>query len=131
MFSKEINMSDLTIKITGEEDISIFYYSGNAEIVGAKGVFNHPIWEKQEEYTFSYIVIKDSDNSLVDYNIINDNTDIAFITLKLPNSLAMSKKETITVELIPGVGTTRILDLKAPLYQSDIFTFEWKKVVDK
>ena len=121
--SKDINMSELTIELYNGNSVRILSYSGYAEPVGSNDVFEHPIWNSITDNTFGIIVSHDKDNSLVDYDIINDRTDKAFLAIKLPESMAMSKGDIMTVTLSPSNGVTRTLELEAPLPMKSVVNF--------
>jgi len=121
--SKDINMSELTIELYNENSVRILSYSGYAEAVESNDVFEHPIWNSITDYNFGIIVSHDKDNSLVDYDIINDRTDMAFLSIKLPENMAMSKGDIMTVILSPSNGITRTLELEAPLPMKSVVNF--------
>jgi archaellin len=116
-----INMSDLTIKLCNNEDVALLGYSGHAEEYSSNGVFENPVWEMTDN-TFSLIVVRDKDRSLLDYNIMND--DSAFIAIKLPSQFAMGNDASLTVSLIPGKGMIHSVLLETPSFHtSNIINF--------
>jgi archaellin len=116
-----INISDVTIKICNNEDVVLLGYSGHAEEYNSNGVFENHVWETTDN-TFSLIVIRDKDRSLLDYNIMNDDT--AFIAIKLPNQFAMGNDDSLTVSIIPDKGMTHSVVLETPSFHiSDIINF--------
>jgi len=121
--SKDINMSELTLELYNENSVRILSYSGYAESVGSNNVFEHPIWNSITDDTFGIIVSHDKDNSLVVYDILNDRTDKAFLSIKLPENMAMSKGDIMTVILSPSNGITRTLELEAPLPIKSVVNF--------
>lgn len=64
---------------------------------------------------FGFIVILDKDQSIIDYGTINDNTDMTYIIIKLPNDFTMKKGDTLELTLSPSTGVTKTINLKAPL----------------
>ena len=124
LVSKNIDMSDLIIKLNNGEVIRTLYYSYSVESIGSNSVFEHPIWDNIDENSFGLIVIHDNDNSLVNYSAITENSDRAYLIIRLPDDMAMSKGETLSVKLVPAVGITRSIELKAPLPIKPVIVFE-------
>ena len=120
MFSVEIDVSGLTIKLCNGEQTNILYYSGKAAFIYSNPLFEHPLWDNMSNSTFSFIVTYDKDNSLVDYGTINDHTDMAYIVIKLPEEFTMQKGDRITVTLFPSTGIERTLTLEAPMPMNSI-----------
>ena len=110
-----INMSELTIKICNSNDAILLGYSGLAVESNSVALFEHPIWDKTNN-TFSLIVIIDNDRSLLDYNIMNEDT--AFIAIRLPDRFAMGNDESITASIIPAKGIMRSIVLETPSFHS-------------
>lgn len=116
-----INMSEVTIKICNSNDVILLGYSGHAAERDSKAVFEHQVWEKTNN-SFSLIVILDNDRSLLDYNIMNEDT--AFIAIRLPNRFAMKNDESIKVSIIPARGIMRSVVLETPSFHpSNIISF--------
>ena len=124
LVSKNIDMSDLTIKLNNGEMIRTLYYNYTVESIGSNSVFEHYIWDNIDENSFGLIVIHDNDNSLVNYSAITENSDRAYLIIRLPDDMAMSKGETLSVKLVPAVGITRSIELKAPLPIKPVIVFE-------
>ena len=120
MISKNISLADLSIELNNGNSVIMLYYSGDAEFIGSNDVFEHPIWNNIDESSFGFIVTHDKDGSLVNYDKINDNTDMAYLIIKLPEYMMMSKGDTMTVTINPSNGITRIIDLEAPLPMKSI-----------
>lgn len=117
-----INISELTIKIYNNNDLKVFHYSGYTAECNSKAVFEHQLWKKTN-HSFSLIVILDKDRSLLDYNIMNEDT--AFIAIKLPERFTMRNDESITISIIPARGITRTIVLKTPsVHTSNIISFK-------
>ena len=99
-------------------------YDGNAENMLSNSLFNHPIWNDMNGSDFGFISVVDLDESLVDFNVINDYSDNAYVVFRLPNDMALLKYEKITVTLFPSTRITRTIELKAPMPMSSVITFE-------
>lgn len=124
MFSNDIDISEFTIKISNGESVRILFYSNNAESIGQNRLFDHPIWDKTPDGTFSFIVTHDRDNSLVEYDTLDDNTDMAYIIIKLPVDYYMKKGDTLIVQLFPSSGITKTTLLEAPLPMKSVVSFD-------
>jgi len=120
MISKNISLSELGIELNDGNSVIMLYYSGDAEFVGSNDVFEHPIWNNLDENSFGFVVTHDKDSSFVNYDKINDNTDMAYLVIKLSENMMMSKGDTMTVTLTPANGITRTIDLEAPLPMKSI-----------
>jgi len=124
LISKNIDISDLTIELNNGEKIKTLYYNYNVETIGSNSVFEHFIWNNINEDYFGLIAIHDNDNSLVNYSAITENSDRAYLIIRLPDDMAMSKGETLSVKLVPTIGITRSIELKAPLPIKPVIVFE-------
>ena len=124
LFSIDIDASELMIKLCNGEQIKMLFYSGQAEFMHSSSLFEHPIWDNMKGDNFNFVVAVDKDRSLVDYNTINDNTDMAYITIKLSEDFAMKKGDTMTITFFLSKGVTRTITVKAPLPMKQIVSLE-------
>ena len=116
-----INISELTIKIQNNNDVVLWKYSGYAVKSDGEPVFENQIWDKTNN-SFSLIVVNDEDRSLLDYNIINEDT--VFIAISLSEGLFMEGRESITLSIIPAKGITRSIVLETPSFHtSNVISF--------
>ena len=115
LFSIDIDASELMIKLNNGKQIKMLYYNKQAEFISSNSLFEHPIWNTMTDINFGFIVILDTDQSIIDYDTINDNTDMTYITIKLPNDFTMQKGDTLELTLFPSTGITKTINLKAPL----------------
>lgn len=121
LIQSTIDMSEMTVKISNNDDIIVLHYSGHAVEGGSRAVFEQQVWEKTNN-AFSLIVILDKDRSLLDYNIMNEDT--AFIAIRLPDGFAIRNGESITVSIIPAKGIIRSVVLETPsVHSSNIISF--------
>ncbi len=121
LIPNNINMSEMTIKISNNNDVMLLDYSGHAVESNSEALFEHQVWETTNN-TFSLIVTRDNDRSLLDYNIMNE--DATFIAIKLTDRFAMKKDESITVSIIPAKGIVRSVVLETPsFHSSNILSF--------
>ena len=122
LIQSNIDMSELTIKICNDNDVTLLKYSGHSvECNSSETVFENQVWDKTEN-AFCLIVIIDKDRSLLDYGVMNKDT--AFIAIKLPDRFAMGDDESIIVSLIPSKGITRSIVLETQSFHiSDVISF--------
>ena len=110
-----VDISELTIKICNGNTVKILSFNGSSEFIGSQSLFGHTLWEKIDENYFSFIVTHDTDNSVVDYNTINKNSDMGYIIIKLPKDFQMEQGDSLILTLFPETGITRTILLEAPL----------------
>jgi len=120
LISDEIDLSELTIKISDGNSLRILSYSNQVALFGNNNLFDHPIWDSLTTNNFGLIVTRDIDNSLVDYDTINKNTDMVYIVIKLPSDYHMKKGDSIIVQLFPSSGLTKTTMLDAPLPMTSV-----------
>ena len=124
MVTQQINMTDLSIQIDNGEYVRILTHQGQAEKIESNSLFQHNVWNNITQDYYGIISIVDLDSSIDRYSIINENTDNAYIIIKLPDNMKMEKYDTITLTLFPSTGITRTINLKAPMPMKTIITFE-------
>jgi len=124
LFSQDIDVSQLTIQLDDGEKVAVLTYDGNAEYLGSHSLFEHPIWDNLTGANFGFLSIIDIDGSLVSYDTINENSDNAYVLIRLPEDMTLVKGESLTVTLFPSTGITRTTILKAPLPMKSVVTFE-------
>ena len=124
LFSVDMDASELLIKLCNGERIKMLRYGKQAEFIYSSSLFEHPTWNNMRGDTFNFVVTLDKDRSLVDHNIINDNTDMAYITIKLSEEFAMKKGDTMIITLFLSRGVTRTITVKAPLPIKQLVSLE-------
>ncbi len=108
LISKEIDM-DITIRLLDKNTVKILEYNKNSARIGSNYLFDHPIWDTLTDGHFSYIITHDKDNSMTNHNMINENTDRAYVIIKLPQEFYMKKGDTMVVTFIPHPGIERTI----------------------
>ena len=124
MVTHEISLSKLTIQLDNGENVNLLTYSTFAETLDQNSVFEHGIWDKLNGKNFGFISIYDSDNSLKDYDTVNDFSDNAYIVFRLPPNMMLAKHDKIIVTLFPSTGMKKVIELEAPLPIKSVVTFE-------
>lgn len=110
-----VDISELTIKICNGNRVKILTFNGITEKIGSQSLFGHSLWDKIDEKNFSFLVTFDKDNSLIEHNTINKNSDMGYIIIKLPKDFYMKKGDSLVVTLFPETGITRTTVLEAPI----------------
>jgi hypothetical protein len=72
--------------------------------------------------TFGILSTIDDDNSIINSHLINKNTDMAFIIIKLPDENAMNKDDSLVLTILPSPGIGRTVTLEAPLPIKNVVT---------
>ena len=117
-----INISDITIKISNKDDMALLKYSGLAVEGNSGTIFDHEVWD-QTTNSFSIITILDTDRSILDYGVMNE--DIVFFAIKLPDRFCIDKNEAIMVSIVPSKGTITSVVLEAPsVHISNVLSFK-------
>ena len=124
LVSQDIDVSQLSIQLCDGETVKILAYEGFTESIESNCLFEHPIWNNITNHSFGFISIHDKDKSLVDYDIINENTDMAFVIIRLSEDMTMTKGDKLILTLFPSSGITRTIVIEAPLPMRTIVTFE-------
>ena len=83
--------------------------------------FKHVI---DERYLTDFLVTHDKDNSIVDHDVINKNTDMTFIVILLSPDFYMKKGENLIVQLFLSSGIIKTTSLEASLPIRSIVNFD-------
>ena len=124
LVSQEVDLSQLTIQLDNGEIVRMLEYTNIADKINQQTLFEHNIWDILDGNTYTFITINDLDNSIVEYNILNENSDNAYLIFKLPSDMSLKKYDQLTVTLFPSSGITKIVNLKAPMPMKSVTTFE-------
>ena len=84
LVTQEISLSQLIIQLNNGESVRMLTYSSNAKSLDQSSIFENKIWDNIAEKNFGFIGICDLDNSVVNYDTINDYSDNVYIVFKLP-----------------------------------------------
>lgn len=115
LVSPEINTLLMSMEISDGEQFYLLFPSGQSAFISSYSLFDHPLWENTTEGSFSILAAIDEDHSLIDYQVINKNTDTAFLIVNLPSGLSMNYGDTIELTLLPAPGIERSFTLETPL----------------
>jgi archaellin len=124
LVSQDIDLTSLMIQLNNGEKIRMLNYIGFSSNLESISLFEQSIWDSLTGYNFGFITICDLDNSIVEYDLINDYSDNAYIVFKLPADMTLAKHDTIIVTFFPFTGITRATMLKAPIPIKSVITFE-------
>jgi archaellin len=122
LISLDIKLSHMTIQLSNGEQLYVLSYNGNAASISSYSVFNHPLWDTITLGTYSLLPTIDDDQSIITDQLINKNTDMAFILIKLPDDTAMKKGDYLDITILPSPGMGRTIRLEAPLPTTHIVT---------
>ena len=120
--SQNIDISHMTIELCDGEHYQILFFNGTAGSIRTHSLFEHPLWDSITNETFGLLSTIDDDNSIINSHMINKNTDMMFILLKLPNDTAMNKDDLLEVTIRPSPGIGRTVTLEAPLPIKNVVT---------
>jgi archaellin len=120
--SQNIDLSHMTIELCDGENYQILFFNGTAGSIRSHSLFEHPVWDSLTNGTYGLLSTIDDDNSIIDGYMINKNTDMAFIIIKLPDNKAMTQDTQLVVTIRPSPGTGRTVTLDAPLPIKNIVT---------
>lgn len=115
LFSIQLDLSSLLIQINNGETIQILSYNQHAAKLSEHTLFHHPLWNNLTPVTYSVLPIHDTDNSILHYNSINDQTDMVYLIFTLSNEFCMQKGESLEITLFPSTGTTKTIQITAPM----------------
>jgi archaellin len=122
LVSQDIDVSRMTIELSNGEQLQLLFYNGRAESMNSHSLFEHPLWDSVTPGTFSLISTIDDDNSIINSHLINKNTDMTFILLKLPDDSAMRYGDELKVTILPSPGIGRTVTLESPLSTKHVVT---------
>jgi archaellin len=120
--SQDIDISKMTIELCDGDQYKILFFNGTAGSIRSHSLFEHPLWDSITNETFGLLSTIDDDNSIINSHLINKNTDMAFILLKLPDENAMNKYDLLEVTILPSPGIGRTITLEAPLPIKNVVT---------
>jgi len=115
LVSIHLDIEKLTIMISNGDDLRILSFSGQVAPIKSYSLFGHPLWETMNESSFSLLSTVDDDNSMIDFHLINKNTDMGFIILDLPATDPLLYGESLQVTLAPSPGNECSVTLEPPL----------------
>ena len=124
MFTQTIELNDMTLQISNGEDLRILYPSSQLQFINGHSLFHHPLWGDIDENTFGFIVIIDKDYSMIDYQIMNENTDMIYLIIQLPEDFFFKKGDTLDISIFPTPGIKRVISVKAPPALSSIVSLK-------
>jgi archaellin len=121
LYSTDIDISHLTMQITDGKQIQFLIYNGNKDSISTSSLFDYPS-PKEEENGFYLFVVHDTDESIIQYDTINDNTDLVYLVIQLTKDIILTKGEKLQISLLPQTGTIKSITVEAPLPMQQIVT---------
>ena len=123
LVSQNIDLTQLTIQLDNGQIIRVLKYYQSSKL-SQQSLFEHKLWNSINGTNYALLTICDIDNSITNYNLINENSDNAYLIFKLPPDMMMSKYDKLLVTLFPSSGITKTTILKAPMPMKPVITFE-------
>jgi archaellin len=123
LVSQKIDLSKLIIQLDNGEFLQFLKYQGDVKYLGSNSIFNHPIWENLNGINFGFISIIDLDDSLLNFNSINDNSDNAYLVFRLPKNMRLEKHDKLIITLFPSTGIIKTIELTTPFSTQSIINF--------
>jgi archaellin len=124
LFSKEIDVSSLKIRISNENSLHFLSYGFKVDEIGSNPLFENCLWEYLSNLSFGLMVINDKDHSIKNFNTFNQNSDVAYILINLSKDYKMKKGDEISITIFPPHGIEKSIILQAPLPIKNIVSFE-------
>jgi len=124
LVTQDISVSKLTIQLDNGDSVHMLTYSSYSQSLDQNSIFEHKIWDSLTGKNFGLISLHDADNSLVNFDVINDYSDNAYLVFRLHLDMMLAKHDKITVTLFPSTGLKKVIELEAPLPIKSVITFE-------
>jgi archaellin len=122
--SQDIDLNQSLIQIDNGETVRILSYSGMVSNLDSSPLFDHTIWENLNGENFGLVVIRDRDSSIIDYHTLNENTDMVYVLIRLPDDMTISKYDEIYITIINPVGTLQRMRFEVPFSTKNVITLE-------
>jgi archaellin len=112
------------MQLLSRDTLKILNYTGMVKKYSGGSLFDDSIWDNITESNFGFLVINDIDDSMIDFDLINENSDRSYLVFKLSDGMALEKYDSLYVSILPGNGLTRSISLKAPMPIKPLVVFE-------
>jgi archaellin len=122
LFSQNIDISTFTMRFDTNNALFFYRFNNSVQRFGSTGLFSHPLWANLSEGTFGIVIINDDDNSVEQYNIFNDRSDMVYLVMNLSNEQSLSYGESVDVTLLQTSGLHKTLTLHTPLPMKKVVT---------
>ncbi len=114
LFHVNYDLSTLVIQLQTKDMVTDLYYT--QQVAVPKGdLFADSNWNQEKGNVFSCLISLDADDSVQQFNILNDPTDMVYLTIDLPQSMYLYKGDSMKISLIAGTGVLRSISIKAPV----------------
>jgi len=114
LFHVEYDLSTLVVQLQTNDMVTDLYYDQQA-VVPKGDLFAESNWHQEKENVYSCLISLDTDDSIQQYNILNDPTDMVYLTIDFPQSMYLYKGDSMKISLIAGSGVLRSISIKAPV----------------
>ena len=113
----DFDLNDMIIQLQSKNAITTLYYNQHA-VVARGNLFSEEYWNRDSSEVYSCLVTLDKDFSISQYDTLNEPSDMAYLTLNLPNEMFLQKGDKLTISMIPSSGVMRTIFIEAPLPMS-------------
>ena len=110
-----IDLNDVFIELQSKNNFKTIYFNNFPTTSKGSDLFENSYWKNISLDAFGCIVALDTDNSISTYNVINDPTDMMYLTILLPEDMVLFKGDKLVLSIVPGSGTIRTVEIIAPL----------------
>jgi len=110
-FSTAFQLSETFIEISDGIENRILYFNKDVEELTPYDLFHHPLWNTIKNESYGILTILDNDLSMIEYNILNENTDRAYLIFNIPQSMILEKGDVIDISLYPSTGMKKTLEI--------------------
>jgi archaellin len=115
LVTQEMDLSKLSVQLDNGNDIVFLTYGPDSTKFYSSSIFEDSIWDKITGLNFGLIALTDKDNSINEFNVINDYGDNAYLIFELPDNFCMQKGEKLSITLYPEKGVSIKITVVAPL----------------
>jgi archaellin len=122
MFSQDIDISSLTMRIDEGDDLFFYQYDDDVQKLDSSGLFSYSLWDEVSEAMFGVIVVHDEDDSIEQYHVLNDRSDMIYIIVNVPYNHRLNSGESVDVTLLQTSGIQKTIALHVPLPMKRVVT---------
>jgi archaellin len=119
LFHINYELSNLIVQFQTKNSIIDLYYDENP-ITPNGDLFSEKNWINNNNSQYSCFITLDKDESVKQFHVLNDPTDMLYLTINLPKEMYIHKGESAKISLIMGTGIIRTISIQAPIPTSSI-----------
>ena len=115
LVSLNIDIDKIHLMIVSEDDLRLLSFNGSVAPMNTPSLFDHPLWDTLDEGRYGLITTVDDDGSMTTSQVIDKNTDMAFLIVKLPVAAPLFYGQILQLTLAPTPGNECTVTLEPPL----------------